>query len=64
MFFLFILFIENRFRDGATINVLAEALDNLRNLLQGVRNIAFTGSSHDVVTYAANLLGPRKQYNN
>lgn len=49
---------ENRFRDGAPIDVLAEALDELRDTLQGVRNIGFTGDSRDVINYATNLLGP------
>lgn len=50
----------NRFRDGAPIDVLAEALDELRNTLQAVRNIGFTGDSRDVIIYSANLLGPSK----
>lgn len=49
-----------RFRDGDTIDVLADALDDLRKTLQGVRAISFTGDSHDVIEYAANLLGPSK----
>lgn len=48
----------NRFRDGATINVLADALDELREILRGVRAISFTGESHDIITYVADLLGP------
>lgn len=48
----------NRFRDGAPISVLAEALDELRSTLHGVRNIGFTGDSRVVIVYAANLLGP------
>ncbi|XP_055323329.1 glycerol-3-phosphate acyltransferase 1, mitochondrial isoform X2 [Sitodiplosis mosellana] len=46
-----------RFRDGDTIDVLADALDDLRKTLQGVRAISFTGDSRDVIEYAANLLG-------
>lgn len=52
-----------RFRDGDTIDVLADALDDLRKTLQGVRAISFTGDSRDVIIYAANLLGPSK-FNN
>ncbi|KAJ6637883.1 Glycerol-3-phosphate acyltransferase 1, mitochondrial [Pseudolycoriella hygida] len=47
-----------RFRDGATLNVLAEALDNLRDKLNGVKDIGFTGDSKDICQYAADLLGP------
>lgn len=52
-----------RFRDGDTIDVLADALDDLRKTLQGVRAISFTGDSHDVIEYVANLFGPSKQIN-
>lgn len=54
------LHVHIRFRDGDTIDVLADALDDLRKTLQGVRAISFTGDSHDVIEYAANLLGPSK----
>lgn len=47
-----------RFRDGATLNVLAEALDDLRDKLYGVKDIGFTGDSKDICQYAADLLGP------
>lgn len=49
-----------RFRDGATLNVLAEALDDLRDKLYGVKDIGFTGDSKDICQYAADLLGPSK----
>lgn len=51
-----------RFRDGDTIDVLADALDDLRKTLQGVRAISFFGDSHDVIEYVAKLFGPSKQY--
>lgn len=57
------LHIHIRFRDGDTIDVLADALDDLRKTLQGVRAISFTGDSCDVIEYAANLLGPSKLSN-
>lgn len=63
LFFFFLYFDHTwvclyRFRDGDTIDVLADALDDLRTTLQGVRAISFTGDSRDVIEYAANLLGP------
>lgn len=54
------LFFAFRFRDGDTIDVLADALDDLRRTLHGVRAINFTGDSRDIVEYAANLLGSSK----
>uniref|UniRef100_A0A182QUZ3 Phospholipid/glycerol acyltransferase domain-containing protein n=1 Tax=Anopheles farauti TaxID=69004 RepID=A0A182QUZ3_9DIPT len=48
----------NRFRDGAPLSILVEALDELRALLNGVRDLGFTGSSEDVLRYATDLLGP------
>ncbi|XP_035901976.1 glycerol-3-phosphate acyltransferase 1, mitochondrial isoform X1 [Anopheles stephensi] len=48
----------NRFRDGAPLSILVEALDELRAVLNGVRDLGFTGSSDDVIRYAADLLGP------
>lgn len=50
----------NRFRDGGTISVMAEALDELRDMLRSTRAISFTGDSRDVIDYAAKLLGPGK----
>lgn len=47
-----------RFRDGATINVLAGALDDLRQRLDSVKDIGFTGESKHIIQYAADLLGP------
>lgn len=51
-----------RFRDGETIDILANALDDLRKTLQGVRAISFTGDSADIIEYAAKLLGPGSYY--
>ncbi|XP_049538115.1 glycerol-3-phosphate acyltransferase 1, mitochondrial isoform X2 [Anopheles darlingi] len=48
----------NRFRDGAPLSLLVEALDELRAVLEGTRDLGFTGSSEDVIRYAADLLGP------
>lgn len=47
-----------RFRNGETIDVLADALDDLRKTLHGVRAISFSGDSAAVIEYAAKLLGP------
>lgn len=49
----------NRFRDGAPLAILAEALDEMRQILEGAsRDLGFTGTSEDVIKYAAELLGP------
>lgn len=49
----------NRFRDGAPLSILAEALDEMRRVLEGAsRDLGFTGTSEDVIKYAAELLGP------
>ncbi|XP_055542737.1 glycerol-3-phosphate acyltransferase 1, mitochondrial isoform X2 [Wyeomyia smithii] len=49
----------NRFRDGAPISMLIEALDELRAILNlSSRDLGFTGTSEDVIKYAADLLGP------
>lgn len=48
-----------RFRDGAPLSILAEALDEMRRVLRGdSRDLGFTGTSEDVIKYAAELLGP------
>lgn len=48
-----------QFRDGATLSVLVEAMNQLRDdISRGNRDIGFTGASEDVIRYAANLLGP------
>lgn len=46
-----------RYRDGATLNVIATALDNLRADLEGNKDIGFTGDSVDIVKYVVELLG-------
>lgn len=49
----------NRFRDGAPLSMLTEALDELRIILNSTsRDLGFTGASEDIVKYAADLLGP------
>lgn len=49
----------NRFRDGAPLAILTEALEELRSYLNTTsRDIGFTGASEDIVKYAADLLGP------
>lgn len=49
----------NRFRDGAPLSILAETLDEMRRVLEGdSRDLGFTGTSEDVIKYAAELLGP------
>ncbi|XP_063704039.1 glycerol-3-phosphate acyltransferase 1, mitochondrial isoform X2 [Culicoides brevitarsis] len=48
-----------QFRDGAPLSVLVEAMNCLRDdVSRGNRDIGFTGTSEDVILYAANLLGP------
>lgn len=48
----------SRFRDGVSLNVLADALDELRAAIEQDRDIGFTGGSIDVILYAVELLGP------
>ncbi|XP_062533721.1 glycerol-3-phosphate acyltransferase 1, mitochondrial isoform X2 [Armigeres subalbatus] len=49
----------NRFRDGAPLMMLTEALDELRSVLNTTsRDIGFTGASEDIIKYAADLLEP------
>lgn len=50
----------NRFRDGVTLSVFAEAMDELKQMLSGQKDIGFTGESKDVIEYGAKLLGPGK----
>lgn len=47
-----------RFRDGVSLSVFIEALDDLRSVLKNERDIGFTGTSLDVINYAIDLLGP------
>ncbi|XP_055616863.1 glycerol-3-phosphate acyltransferase 1, mitochondrial isoform X2 [Toxorhynchites rutilus septentrionalis] len=49
----------NRFRDGAPLSILTEALDELRDILSSSsRDLGFTGTSEDVIRYAVDILGP------
>lgn len=49
----------NRFRNGATIDDISNALDELRiELRQSGKDIGFSGDSIDVINYAVELLGP------
>lgn len=49
----------NQFREGATIEQLVTALDNLRDELKtGRKDLGFTGDSIDVINYGIELLGP------
>nr|CAD7446036.1 unnamed protein product [Timema bartmani] len=48
-----------KFRQGTTLDVLAEALDQLRQELDWAdRDLGFTGESVDVINHAVDLLGP------
>ncbi|KAJ8974764.1 hypothetical protein NQ317_008203 [Molorchus minor] len=48
-----------KFREGASIEELVIALDNLRKELEYARrDLGFTGDSIDVIKYAADILGP------
>ncbi|KAH8306284.1 hypothetical protein KR018_006101 [Drosophila ironensis] len=47
-----------RFRKGGEEQVMAEALDDLRNTLSGCKDIGFSGESAQVLAYACDLLGP------
>ncbi|XP_034664662.1 glycerol-3-phosphate acyltransferase 1, mitochondrial isoform X1 [Drosophila subobscura] len=46
-----------RYRQGAEEQLLAEALDELRNSLSGCKDIGFAGESSHVLEYACELLG-------
>ncbi|EDV44208.1 uncharacterized protein Dana_GF18869, isoform A [Drosophila ananassae] len=47
-----------RFRKGGEEQILAEALDDLRNSLSGTKDIGFSGESSQILAYACDLLGP------
>ncbi|KAJ8920132.1 hypothetical protein NQ315_011789 [Exocentrus adspersus] len=48
-----------QYREGATVEELVVALDNLRKELEYARrDIGFSGDSIDVINYAAEMLGP------
>ncbi|XP_037732368.1 glycerol-3-phosphate acyltransferase 1, mitochondrial isoform X1 [Drosophila subpulchrella] len=46
-----------RFRNGAEEQILAEALDDLRNSLSGCKDLGFSGESSQILAYACDLLG-------
>lgn len=48
------------FRQGGYEKDISEALDNLRKVLYGQRDIGFSGKSTDIIRYAADLLGESK----
>lgn len=48
----------HRFRNGVSVDQLATALDTLRMDLEGRKDLAFDGSSQDVISYVAKLMGP------
>ncbi|EDW14535.1 glycerol-3-phosphate acyltransferase 1, mitochondrial isoform X1 [Drosophila mojavensis] len=46
-----------RFRNGAEEQLIAAALDDLRNTLTGFKDLGFSGESAHIVAYACDLLG-------
>ncbi|KAH8288583.1 hypothetical protein KR054_005612 [Drosophila jambulina] len=46
-----------RYRNGADEQILASALDELRNSLYGCKDIGFSGASSQILAYACDLLG-------
>lgn len=46
-----------RFRSGASITEIAEALDSLRDRLKGRKDMAFAGDSLHILKYSCDLLG-------
>ncbi|XP_017481697.1 PREDICTED: glycerol-3-phosphate acyltransferase 1, mitochondrial [Rhagoletis zephyria] len=46
-----------RFRSGASITKIAEALDSLRDHLKGRKDMAFAGDSLHILKYSCDLLG-------
>lgn len=46
-----------RFRNGAEEQLIAAALDDLRNTLTGCKDLGFSGESAHIVAYACDLLG-------
>ncbi|XP_017099991.2 glycerol-3-phosphate acyltransferase 1, mitochondrial isoform X1 [Drosophila bipectinata] len=46
-----------RFRKGGEEQILAEALDDLRNSLSGAKDMGFSGESSQILAYACDLLG-------
>lgn len=49
-----------RFRKGGEEQLIATALDELRNSLSGCKDLGFSGESSHIVAYACDLLGPGK----
>ncbi|KAL9891613.1 glycerol-3-phosphate acyltransferase mino isoform 1-T3 [Glossina fuscipes fuscipes] len=48
-----------RYRNGATDKELAKALDDLRQRLQGKKDLGFSGESIHIINYATDLLGEK-----
>ncbi|XP_076678138.1 glycerol-3-phosphate acyltransferase mino [Andrena cerasifolii] len=49
----------NKFRDGCTLSELIEALDSIRRELEcRNRDVAFCGSTVDIINHALDILGP------
>ncbi|KAH8414227.1 hypothetical protein KR215_000804 [Drosophila sulfurigaster] len=46
-----------RYRNGAEEQLIAAALDDLRNSLSGCKDLGFSGESSHIVAYACDLLG-------
>ncbi|XP_034113510.1 glycerol-3-phosphate acyltransferase 1, mitochondrial isoform X1 [Drosophila albomicans] len=46
-----------RYRNGADEQLIAAALDDLRNSLSGCKDLGFSGESSHIVAYACDLLG-------
>ncbi|KAH8388401.1 hypothetical protein KR093_005777 [Drosophila rubida] len=46
-----------RYRNGAEEQLIAAALDDLRNTLSGCKDLGFSGESSHIVAYACDLLG-------
>lgn len=46
-----------RYRNGGEENLIAAALDDLRNSLSGCKDMGFSGESAHIVAYACDLLG-------
>lgn len=51
-----------RFRNGAEEQLIAAALDDLRNTLTGFKDLGFSGESAHIVAYACDLLGTGRRY--
>lgn len=49
-----------RYRKGGEEQLIATALDELRNSLSGCKDLGFSGESSHIIAYACDLLGPGK----